>query len=90
MADRVSEIDDLVTNHANELFAYACSRVQKQDVAEDLVQETFLAAMKSLERFENRSSALTWLIGILRNKIFDHYRANKKAGAQLRTCVKIS
>jgi RNA polymerase sigma-70 factor (ECF subfamily) len=37
-------------------------------VAEDLVQESFLAAARSLHRFEGRSSPYTWLYGILRNK----------------------
>ncbi len=38
------------------------------DAAEDLVQETFLAAMHSVDSFQGRSSHYTWLYGILRNK----------------------
>jgi RNA polymerase sigma-70 factor (TIGR02943 family) len=43
-------------------------------VAEDLVQETFLAAIKARDRFSGRSSERTWLVGILRHKIYDHLR----------------
>jgi len=43
-------------------------------VAEDLVQDTFLAALKARERFSGRSSDRTWLVGILRHKIYDHLR----------------
>jgi RNA polymerase sigma-70 factor (ECF subfamily) len=38
------------------------------DVAEDLVQETFLAASRSIGSFEHRSAEYTWLYGILLNK----------------------
>ncbi len=42
--------------------------------AEDLVQETLLAALKARQQFAGRSSESTWLIGILKNKIMDHLR----------------
>ncbi|HID38429.1 MAG TPA: sigma-70 family RNA polymerase sigma factor, partial [Calditrichaeota bacterium] len=43
-------------------------------LAEDLVQDTFLSALKSYSSFGQRSSLRTWLVSILRNKIVDHYR----------------
>lgn len=43
-------------------------------MAEDLVQETFLAALKAHERFAGNSSERTWLVSILRHKIMDHLR----------------
>ena len=56
------------------LFAFAVQRVHDRSVAEDLVQETLLAGLKSLERFRAASSAKTWLTGILKHKILDSYR----------------
>jgi RNA polymerase sigma-70 factor (ECF subfamily) len=47
--------------------------------AEDLVQETFLAALKGRKSFQGRSAEKSWLVGILKNKIFDHFR---KAGRE--------
>ena len=44
--------------------------------AEDLIQETFLAAFKSRDRFKGESSELTWMTGILRNKIFEFLALN--------------
>ncbi|MBX3386399.1 MAG: sigma-70 family RNA polymerase sigma factor [Phycisphaeraceae bacterium] len=67
-------VDAWVERHTDALWRYAMSRVRREDVAEELVQETFLAAIGSKEGFEQRSSDLTWLIGILRNKIADHFR----------------
>ena len=43
--------------------------------AEDLTQETFLRAMRSLPRFEARASGRTWLLAIARNVAADHVRA---------------
>ncbi|MDZ4744321.1 MAG: sigma-70 family RNA polymerase sigma factor [Verrucomicrobiota bacterium] len=60
--------------HGDYLFRYALSRVSSEHNAEDLVQETFLTALKSKDAFEGRSTQRTWLTGILRNKIMEHYR----------------
>ena len=61
-------------HHGNALYAYALMRVRDASVAEDLVQDTLLAAIKSVDRFKGESSERTWLIGILKHKVFDHLR----------------
>jgi RNA polymerase sigma-70 factor (ECF subfamily) len=63
-----------LSTYGDILYAYALSRVYRKELAEDLVQETFLSALKSREIFEGRSSEQTWMISILKNKIIDHYR----------------
>jgi DNA-directed RNA polymerase specialized sigma24 family protein len=49
-------------------------RVCVPEVAEDLVRETLLAAVRSREKFGGCSSERSWLVGILKNKIVDYYR----------------
>jgi RNA polymerase sigma-70 factor (ECF subfamily) len=71
---RMSDPEIWVEKHGNILYRYAFMRVRDSHVAEELVQETFLAALRGRERFKGRSSERTWLIGILRHKIFDHFR----------------
>ncbi|WP_371927752.1 RNA polymerase sigma factor SigC [Lentzea sp. HUAS12] len=44
-------------------------------VADDLTQEVYLRALRSLPRFEGRSSARTWLLSIARRTVVDHVRA---------------
>lgn len=61
--------------HGDYLFRYALSRLRDRDAAEEAVQETFVTALASYERFEGRSSFRSWLGGILRHKILDHFRA---------------
>jgi RNA polymerase sigma-70 factor, ECF subfamily len=63
-----------LSEHGDVLFRYARSRVGRRDLAEDLVQETFLAALEAWDRFQGRATVRTWLLSILRHKIMDHYR----------------
>jgi RNA polymerase sigma-70 factor (ECF subfamily) len=65
---------DWVNAHADYLFNFAVGQVRDAHIAEDLVQETFLAAVKAQDKFGGKSSERTWLVGILRHKIFDHLR----------------
>lgn len=64
--------DAWLDEHGDALFRYAMARVRTRETAEDLVQDTLLAALRG--RFDGRSSARTWLTGILKNKIIDYYR----------------
>ena len=60
--------------HGDALYAYALPRVRNPDVAEDLVQETLLAAIKAHKDFAGLSAERTWLTGILKHKLIDHLR----------------
>lgn len=70
-------IKDWVIAHSDTLYTWALSKTSSIEIAEDLVQETFLAATVSYDKFQNKSNPKTWLFSILNNKIIDHYR--KKA-----------
>ncbi len=63
-----------VQAHADYLYSYARARINDEEQARDLVQETFLAALEKSKSFAGRSSERTWLTAILRNKIIDVYR----------------
>lgn len=69
--------DAWVDLYADALFNFARARVKDRAIAEDLVQDTFLAAVQSKARYKGESSEKTWLFGILKHKIIDHYRKNK-------------
>lgn len=63
-----------VDNHTDVLMGYAVLRVRDHEIAEDLVQETLVAAWRGRDRFEGRGNERTWLVGILKRKIVDFYR----------------
>jgi RNA polymerase sigma-70 factor (ECF subfamily) len=60
--------------HGDALYRYARSRVGNRELAEDLVQDAFVAALQSRDRFQGRATVRTWLLSILRHKIMDHFR----------------
>ena len=64
----------LLQDHGNALHAYAMQRLHRRELCDDVVQETLLAALQSADTFAGRSQQRTWLIGILRHKIADHFR----------------
>ena len=66
--------ENWVDLYADLLYRFAILRLNDENLAQDMVQETFLSALKSIKKFEQKSSIQTWLITILKNKIIDHYR----------------
>src|SRR3569832_1579799 len=70
----ISNPDVWLDLHGDALFRYALLRLRDSMLAEDLVQESLLAAMQARARYSGASSERTWLIGILKHKIVDHLR----------------
>ena len=66
-----------VEEHGDALYRFALLRVKDPIVAEDLVQETFLSALKGIDGFKGGSSLRTWMVGILKHKIIDHFRKGR-------------
>lgn len=64
--------------YSDDLYGWAYYKTSSKEVAEDLVQDTFLSAAMAKNGFNNRSSPKTWLFAILNNKIVDHYRGKAK------------
>ena len=63
---------------ADSLFCYAMAKTGDTTIAEDLVQDTFVAAVSRRDSFRNQSAVLTWLLAILKRKIADHYRKQSR------------
>ena len=61
-------------NYGNKLYKSAIFLADSREEAEDIVQETFLKAMKSIHRFEGRSSLYTWVYKIFLNTTHDLIR----------------
>lgn len=70
----ISDPERWVEEYGDYLFRFALMRLRDPSRAEDAVQETFLAALKGRQSFAGRSAEKSWLVGILKNKIFDYFR----------------
>jgi RNA polymerase sigma-70 factor (ECF subfamily) len=70
----VTELD----THRRYLLRVAQLQLRDMDLAEDVVQETMLAALKARDGFTGRSSVKTWLTGILKHKIVDAIRQRQR------------
>jgi RNA polymerase sigma-70 factor (TIGR02943 family) len=68
--------------HADYLYNFALKRINDDELARDLVQETFLAALEKIDAFKGDSSERTWLTAIIKYKIIDVYRKRSKLNAR--------
>jgi RNA polymerase sigma-70 factor, ECF subfamily len=67
--------------HGDYLYGYAFLKVKDKHLAEDMVQETFLAAIAAKNTFSGNSSVRTWLTSILKHKIIDNFRRQGRVSA---------
>ena len=68
------EPEKWIERYSDYLYSFAYARLRKEEVAEDLVQDTFFSALRARDTFLQNASEKTWLISILKRKIIDHYR----------------
>jgi RNA polymerase sigma-70 factor (ECF subfamily) len=60
--------------YGDRFYSYARSRLRDDEEVQDVLQDTFLAALVSIKNFRGESRESTYLFSILRNKIHDVYR----------------
>lgn len=78
MTDKPIDPSTWVDDHGDVLYRFALLRVRDPHIAEDLVQETLISALEGLGRYKGGSSIQTWLVGILKHKIYDYFRKNAR------------
>ena len=78
-------IENWFNLYADDLFGWALHKTSSKEMAEDLVQETFISAVKGFKNFKSNSQPKTWLFAILNNKIIDYYRRRAKSTVNERT-----
>ncbi len=78
---RESSIEVLIRRHQKRVYSYILLLVKKQDVAEDIFQETFIKVIKSLKegRYVDTNRFSSWVMRIAHNLIIDHFRREKQA-----------
>lgn len=73
-----AELERLFVEHRTDLVRFAALSLRDEALAEDVVQEAMMAALRSLEGFGGRSSLKTWLYAIVKRKVLDALRARRR------------
>lgn len=76
-------ISSWVNLYGDDLYSWASHKVSDDELAQDLIQETYLSAFQSYDTFQGKSNPKTWLFSILNNKIIDHYRRSARSAVRL-------
>lgn len=71
---RAEDISPYLEERRGDLARFAQIQLRDAQLAEDVVQETLMAALAGIERFEHRSQLKSWVFGILKHKITDQIR----------------
>lgn len=75
LAGNSTEFSRLVREFGLPVRSFIHARVQNVADAEDLAQETFIAAFRGLAKFDTSQSFEAWLIGIARHRVLGHFRS---------------
>lgn len=70
----IDSLEGFYEQYRNLIYGYIYRSTGNHDVADDLTQETFYQACKTIYRFQNASSVKTWLYGIAKNVLCNYYR----------------
>ncbi len=75
----LAAVVELYNAYVDRIYSLVFHQVDRdQEAAQDIVQETFIAALKSAGRFHGRSKVYTWLYSIANKKVADFYRRRKR------------
>lgn len=78
MTHSLSDPETWLESHGDSLYRYALARLGNAAEAEDLVQDTLIAAIESRDRFAGNSQERTWLTGIMKHKVIDRLRVRHR------------
>ena len=70
------EISKWLDKYGDDMYSWAYYKTSSKETAEDLVQDSLVAAYKSFEKYKPGTNPKTWLYTILNNKIIDYYRSS--------------
>ena len=70
----MQSMDDIYQQYAGTVYRFLLSRTRDEDLAEELTQETFYQALRSIDRFDGSCKITTWLCAIAKNQLSEWRR----------------
>lgn len=82
---KVPDFGEIYTEHFSHVYKYVLSLCRNEDIAEEITQETFFKAMKSIEQFNGNCKLYVWLCQIAKNTYFSFAKKQKKIFTKIDT-----
>ena len=74
----MDDLESIYREHADMVFRFLMSKTGNYDLSEELTQETFYQAVKSIGKYDGSSRISTWLCGIAKNVLLTHLRTSRR------------
>ena len=74
----MQNIEEIYNKYARIVYKYIFCMTKDEDVAEEIVQDTFLTAVEKVDSFKGESKISTWLCQIAKYKWYDRLKKHKK------------
>ena len=72
----MESMNEIYQKYARSVYRFLYAKTRNKDIAEELTQETFYQAIKSIDKFDGSCKLSTWLFGIAKNQFFNYMRKN--------------
>ncbi len=70
----MQSMDEIYQTYARTVYKFLLSKTHNEDIAEELTQETFYQAIKSIHRYDGSCKLSTWLCAIAKNQLLAYQR----------------
>lgn len=74
----MTDFENIYNDYFRDVYLYIKSLSNDDHIAEDITSETFINAMKSIDKFKGNCDIRVWLCQIAKNSYFSYLRKNKK------------
>ena len=76
----MDDMEQIYQRHAQTVYKFLLSQTRDQDLAEELTQETFYQAVRSIGRFDGSCKVSVWLCQIAKHLWYQHLRKHRREG----------
>ena len=74
----MQSLEEIYKMYSRRVFLFLMCKINDEQLAEELTQETFFQAVQCIDRFEGNSSVLTWLCGIAKNVWLNYLKKHQE------------
>ena len=88
--EALADLEQIYQQNADIVYRFLIAKTGSLELAEELTQETFYQAVRSIDRYDGTSRISTWLCGIARNVLLTHLRKNRNTPLPLEEQIELA